>query len=131
MTADSVLIKAQAAALRLMVDTCLIQRPAAVASNPETGYTTTTYTTIYSGVCRVQQRTVLARQFTVGEATVYMSRLELHVPVTITGILADDIISITASVHDQDLIGRKWHVSELGHKTYESARRFAMVEILS
>jgi len=131
MTADSVLIRAQAAALKLMKDTCLVRRLTSTATNLETGATTPLYSTIYSGVCRIQQRSILARAFNVGEAEVYMTRLELHVPMSITGVLADDLVTITASPHDADLLNHYFRVRLLGHKTYASARRFELIEVLS
>lgn len=131
MTADSVLIKAQAAALALMVDTCTIKRLTSTATNPETGSTTPLYSTIYSGVCRVQQRSILARAFNVAEAEVYMGRLELHIPVSVVGVQSDDVVTIVTSLHDGDLVNRVFSLRELGHKTYESARRFSIIEISS
>lgn len=131
MSADSVLIRAQAAALALMVDSCVITRLSSTASNPETGSTLSVYTTIYSGVCRIQQRSILARAFNVAEAEVYMVRLELHLPVSVTGVLADDVVAVTASRHDPDLLTHSFRTRELGHKTYASARRFELIEVLS
>jgi hypothetical protein len=62
---------------------------------------------------------------------VFVARLELHVPVTVTGVASDDLVNITASVNDPDLLGRSWHVRELAHKSFQSARRFSMIEITS
>jgi hypothetical protein len=131
MSADRVLARAQAAALALMVDTCTVKRLASTSTDPETGVITPTYTTVYSGVCRVQQRVPRATPQTVGEAEVFVARLELHVPVTVTGVASDDLVNITASVNDPDLLGRSWHVRELAHKSFQSARRFSMIEITS
>jgi len=131
MTADSVLIKAQRAALALMVDTCTITRLVSTSTNPETGQVTNFYNTIYTGVCRIQQRSILARAFNVAEAEQYMVRLELHLPVTATGVNADDVVTMLTSLHDADLVGRRFSARVLGHKTYESARRFELIEVLS
>ncbi len=75
MTADSALIRAQAAALKLMVDTCLVRRLTSTATNLETGATTPLYSTIY--------------------------------------------------------LNHYFRVRLLGHKTYASARRFELIEVLS
>lgn len=131
MTADSVLIRAQAAALALMVDTCSVTRLTSTITDAETGVTTPVYSTIYTGVCRIQQRSILARAFNVAEAQVYMGRLELHIPVSVTGVLSDDVLTVLTSRHDADLVNRVFSVRELGHKTYESARRFSIIEISS
>lgn len=131
MTADSILIRARAAALALMVDTCTITRLVSTSTNPETGQVTPIYTTIYAGVCRIQQRSILARAFNVAEAEQYMVRLELHLPMTAVGVNADDITTMNTSLHDADLVGRLFRTRVLGHKTYASARRFELIEVLS
>jgi hypothetical protein len=115
-----------------MVDTCTIRRLASTSTDAETGVITPTYTTIYSGACKVQQRsTAQARPHDLGEATVFVAPLELHLPVTVTGVASDDLVNITASVHDPDLPGRSWHIRELAHKSFASARRFSMIEVTS
>ncbi len=129
-----VLSRAQAAALALMVDTCTVQRRPNGPTDPtntETGVVTPAYTTIYTGVCKVRQRAGVARPATVGEAEIFLSRLELHVPVTVTGIASDDQVTITASAHDPDLVGRKFKVRELAHKSFPSARRYSIIEVTS
>jgi hypothetical protein len=121
MSAASVLARAQAAAVALMVDTCTIRRLASTSTDAETGVITATYTTIYSGACRVQQRsTAQARPHDLGEAAVFVAPLELHLPVTVIGVASDDLVNITASVHDPDLPGRSWHIRELAHKSFAS-----------
>lgn len=131
--ASHVLSRAQSAALALMVDAVIVKRlnPATTTTNTDTGVITAAYTTIYTGPCKIQQRSGIARPATVGEAEVFVSRLELHVPVTVTGILSDDVATVTASVHDPDLVGRSFHVRELAHKTLASARRYSIVEVTS
>lgn len=132
MSAASVLARAQAAALLLMVDTCTIRRLGSPTADPETGVVTPAYTTVYSGACRVQQRsTAQARPHTIGEAAIFEAPLELHLPVTVTGVASDDLVAITASAHDADLLGRSWHIRELAHKSFASARRFSMIEVTS
>lgn len=126
-----VLSRAQTAAQALMVDTCLVQRVASQSTDPDTGVITYTYSTVYAGPCKVQQRAAIARPEVIGEAAVFMSRLELHVPVSVTGIASDDRVSITASAHDPDLLGRVWHIRELAHKSLASARRYSIVEVTS
>lgn len=114
-----------------MVDSCTIRRPNESAVDPDTGVITPAYTLIYSGPCRIQQRTPRAQPRNVGEAEVFVARLELHVPTSVTGVNSDDLVNITSSSHDQDLIGRSWHIRELAHKTYASARRFSLIEVTS
>jgi uncharacterized protein DUF6093 len=130
-TADSLIVRAQAAAQALMVDTCTVRRVTGTSTNTTTGAVTPTYSTIYTGACKVQQRQAIARPETIGEATVFISRLELHLPVTVTGVASDDLVTVTASVHDADLVGRTFHIRELAHKSFLTARRFSMIEVTS
>lgn len=131
MSAASVLARAQAAALALMVDTCTVKRLASTSTDPETGVITPTYTTVYSGVCKVQQRMPRAMPQSVGEAEVFVAHMELHLPVSVTGVASDDLVNVTASAYDADLLGRSWHIRSLAHKSFESARRFSMIEVTS
>lgn len=131
MSAASVLARAQAAALSLMVDTVTVRRKTGESTNSETGVVTPTLSTIYTGVCKVQQRAGIARPAAVGEAEVFVSRLEMHVPVSVTGIASDDLATVDTSAHDQDLVGRVFHVRELAHKSFASARRYSIVEVTS
>ena len=126
-----VLGRAQTAARALMVDTGRVRRKTGESTDSDTGVITPTYSVIYAGPCKVQQRAAIARPEVIGEAGVFVSRLELHVPVSVTGIQSDDLFDLTAAAHDQDLLGRVWHVRELAHKTFASARRYSMVEVTS
>lgn len=129
--ASRVLSRAQAAALALMVDTGRVRRRIGESTDPDTGIITPTYSVIYAGPCKVQQTRAIARPEVIGEAGVFVARLELHVPVSVTGIQSDDLFDLTAVGHDQDLLGRVWHVRELAHKTWPSARRYSLVEVTS
>jgi hypothetical protein len=129
MSATTIILRAQTAAAALMVDTVTITR---LTGNPTdgNGNTTPTYATIYTGKCKIQQRQAVARPENVGQAEVYISRLEMHLPVSVTGVASDDIATITAS-RDPDLVSRKFHVRELAHKTFDSARRYQIIEVTS
>lgn len=130
MSANTLLVRAQAAAKALMVDACTIKHKTG-ESTDAVGNVIPTYSTTYTGVCKVQQRQVEARPATVGEAAVFISRLELHVPVSVTGVASDDLVTITASAHDADLVGRTFRIRELAHKSFPSARRFSIIEVTS
>ena len=135
MSAASALLRGRALALSLMVDTCTVTRldPATTTTDPDTGVVTKGFTTIYSGPCKVQRvpRASRTQPVSVGEAEVILSRLELHVPTSAVGILADDIATITASTFDADLVGKVFHVRELAHKSWETARRYGVEEVAS
>lgn len=131
MSASSVLLRGRAAAEALMVDTCTIRRVAGQVTDPETGVVTRTYSTVYSGKCKVQQQAGIARPERIAEAEVFVARLELHIPMSVIAVASDDLATITASVHDPDLVDREFHVRELAHKTLATARRYSIVEVTS
>lgn len=134
MTATSTLLRGRRAAEALMLDTVTVTRadPGATTTDPESGQVVPASTTIYTGVGKIQssQRS-LARPAMVGEAERYVTHLELHLPVSATGVAADDIATVTASTLDPDLVGCVFHVRELAHKTFLTARRFEIIEVTS
>lgn len=125
------LLRGRAAAEALMVDTCTIRRKTGETTDPDTGVITPTLTTIYTGKCRIQQQSGIARPADVGQANVFLSRLELQIPMAVTGVDSDDEAVIDTSVNDPDLVGRVFHVRELAHKTHATARRFQVDEVTS
>jgi hypothetical protein len=131
MTASSAILRARAAAERLMIDACTVQRQTGSTTNTETGMVVPVLWTVYTGPCKVQQRSAGGSPRNLGEAAVFVSRSELHLPVAVTAVASDDLVTITASTHDPKLVNRQYHIQELSHKSFLSARRFAMVEVTS
>lgn len=131
MTAESVLIRAQDAAARLMVDAGVIKRRTTQVVDPETGILTQLYSTIYTGKCRVQRRTMFDRPRDAGQAFELMLAVEVQIPITVLGVAAEDIFTQTASLHDADLVGRVFHIKGLSHKSHPSSRHLQCVEINS
>jgi hypothetical protein len=135
MSATSAVLAGRRAAEALMVDTCTIRRVTGQATDDTTGKVTPTYSTIYSGKCKLQalgsQGQAPARPHSIAEAQVFLQQIELHVPMSVTGVQADDLVTVTASSLDADLVGRTWHVRALSHKSFQTARRFGLEEVLS
>ena len=130
MSVASLLAQGRAAAERLMVDTCTIRRRTGETTSPVTGAVTPTYSTIYTGRCRVQQSAIgaSATAAEVGEARRLMLSLEVQVPMTVTGVRAEDEVLVTASAHDEDLVDRVLIVKALAHKTHSTSRRIGVEE---
>jgi hypothetical protein len=132
-SATSAMLRGRAAALALMVDTIVVTRldPAGTTTNTETGVVTKAYTTIYSGIGKIQRqpRDILARIADVGQAELFTAHVEVHLPVTATGVASDDIATVTASPNDPDLVGKTFHIRELAAKTWQTARRFGAEQI--
>ncbi len=131
MSATSVTLRGRVAALALMQDQCTITRVTGQTTNLQTGVVTNTTSTIYTGVCRVQRLPSggLSRPATVGEAQLYQQPLYVQVPTTVAGVLLGDVVTITASVLDADLVGRSFWVKELPAKTHTTAHRFGVEEV--
>ena len=133
MSATSITFAGRRAAERLMVDTCTVRRVASHTTDPETGVITPTYSTIYAGKCKVQRNPAPtnSRPTSVGEAEVFLAYIELHLPTSATGVDSDDMATIDTSALDPDLVGVVFHLRELAHKTFQTARRFGVQEVTS
>lgn len=127
MSAASVLARGRAAAEQLMVDACTIRRRTGETTGAG-GYVTPTWDDLYSGKCRIQQATAQAQQQDPGEAYVLMLRLEVQLPMSVTGLEPEDEVTITASAHDPDLVGRVFLIRDLAHASHKTARRVQVVE---
>lgn len=128
MSRASVLARGRAAAETGMVDECVIRRVTGELTDPATGEVTPAYTVIYTGKCRVQGSLAQAGQITAGQDYLLMLRLEVHLPMAVTGLQAGDAITITSATHDPDLPGRVFLIRDLAHKTHATARRVGVVE---
>ena len=111
-----------------MVDTCTVRRRTGTTTDPDTGVTTPTYSTVYAGKCRFQQRQVSASPAEAGDAQVLMLRMELQLPMSAVGFRVDDEVTADTSVHDPDLPGRVFLVRDLAHKSHATARRLGITE---
>lgn len=129
MSRASALARGRTAAELGMVDACTIRRPTGIV-NTGHGQTTTGYVTPdpYSGKCRVQQSLAQAEQQDAGEDYQLLLRLEVQLPMSSTGLEVRDELTITASAHDPDLVGRTFLIRDLFHKTDATARRVQVME---
>lgn len=113
-----------------MRDSCVIRRITSTSGDDFSGVSTPTYLNPdpYSGKCRVQQRTVTDTRYDVGEDSVQLQSMELHLPMSATGLQVNDQVTITSSAQDPDLVGRVFLVRDLFHKTDATARRVGVTE---
>lgn len=133
MSAVAALRRGRTAAERLMVDSCQVVRvtgqPGATV-DPVTGLRTPAPTsTVYAGRCKVQ--TFEAHESTPdsGDHVYTVQRYFIHLPAG-TDVRVDDQITVTASVLDAGLVGRSYQVVELLHKSFATAHRVAVDEIV-
>ena len=130
MSRQQLLEAARAFFLEGCVDTCTIKRVTGEVTDVD-GNVTPTYTALYSGVCRIQQQQPYAERKDVGQAYLLLLRLEVQLPMTVTGLAPDDLLTMVTSVTDPDLPGRVFRVRDLAHKTDASSRRVQCTEITS
>lgn len=129
MSAASVLLRGRQRAEELMIDACVITRATGSSTDGETGVVTPTTTTVYTGPCKVQQAATTGAPKDLGEASVQLQQLQLHIPASATGVQVDDVATITASSFDADLVGKKFTVRGAAHKSFLTARRLDVQEI--
>ncbi len=117
-----------------MVDACTVTRPGAAGTfDPDTGtYTNPTGTAVYSGPCEVQVSDGLTTQNPeAGGQELTITRLTVKVPVSVVGVRVDDVVTVTASLLDPDLVGRVFKVTAGHAKSFLTARRLQVVEVSS
>ncbi len=127
MSAAEVLARGRAFAAELLVDECTIRRRTGEATGPG-GVVTPTHEVLYQGKCRVQQAAATASSSDVGEDMLLMLRLEVQLPMSVTGLRVEDEVTVDTSAHDPDLPGRVFVVKDLAHKSHATARRVGVVE---
>ncbi|MCU1488288.1 MAG: hypothetical protein JWN67_5034 [Actinomycetia bacterium] len=116
-----------------MFDTCTITRHGARPSfNATTGVTTpAARTSVYSGRCKVQSRTLVSSTSEVGGQLVGVQVLEVHVPISVDDVQVDDVVAITAAELDTALVGRSYRVTAVPAKSFATARRLRCEETTS
>jgi hypothetical protein len=127
MSRESALARGRVAAELGMADACVITR-AGDRTTDANGDVTTPTTTLYTGACRVQQHQASADEKNIGEDNLLLLRVEVQLPMTVTGLEVGDVITMTASAYDPDLPGREFRIHDLAHKTEATARRVQCVE---
>lgn len=124
------LARGRAAVQALMVDTCTITRVTGSSTDPGTGVVTETTTEVYAGRCRVQgSKAGQGVRMDPGETSVVMLRLEVQLPMSVVGLAEGDEVTVTASVHDEDLVGCRFRIHDLAHKTHATSRRVLVTEV--
>lgn len=112
-----------------MVDACTIKHKTGETTDGELGTVTPSYSTVYTGKCKVKRQAAGAGPTDVGQASVFISALEIHVPVTVTGVVVDDLVTVTASALDPALVGSQYRVRDVLEKSFLTARRLACIEV--
>jgi len=129
MSRDTVLARGRAIAERAFIDTCTIRRRTGETTDDLTGAVTPTYSTVYTGTCRIQQSIAQGQRVESGEASVVVLRRELQLPVVASAAVRHgDEATITASVNDPALVGRVFVLRDEHSKSEATARRMTCEE---
>ncbi len=115
-----------------MVEACTIAHPGGAATfDPNTGaYTDPAGTVFYTGPCEVQVSDgVTAQDSEAGGTELTVLRLMVKIPVAVEGVVIDDVVTVTASLLDPDLVGRVFRVTAGHAKSFLTARRLQVEEI--
>jgi hypothetical protein len=123
------LLESRADAESLMLDTCKIVRPGDPVTDPVTDVVTTPLESLYTGKARVQGLDPQEGNPEAGGATLTVQRYRVDIPV---GAYVPDIghvVEITAAALDPNMVGRRYRVVALLHKTLATAYRLGVEEV--
>ena len=102
-------------------------------TDPDTGSDVYAPTVRFSSKCKVQARNLQARQEEVGGRTATTVSVELHLPISAAAVEVGDLCEITAvgALSDAHLLGRVFRVVAPVAKSFATARRFDVEEVVS
>jgi hypothetical protein len=126
MTATAALQAGRALAEALMLDTCVIERESGTTTDPDTGDIVTTWATVYTGRAKVQTYEAQESNPDAGGSIRTSQRYTVHIPVGSYEPEVGDRITITAAATDPHIVGRKYRVAALLHKTLATAYRLGV-----
>lgn len=131
MSATSVTLRGRAKAEELMLSTCTITRGATSIVDPDTGMITGTTTTVYTGKCKVQQSAPASSPTVIGEAAVFLSSAQLHLPVSTEteDVAPDDLATINSCLPNPGMVGKTFRLRAPLDKDFLTARRFPVTEV--
>lgn len=113
-----------------MVDACTVQRPGPAVTDAD-GNVTPSLTPVYTGRCKVQQTISQASNPTAGGHQFTVQDVRWDTPVAAGPFLVDDVVTMTASVLDPQLVGRVFRVIETFHKSGATAQRTRVSEVVA
>jgi len=126
-TAPTALRSGRAAAERLMTDACTLERPGELVDDV-TGEAV--METVYEGRCKIQTYEGYEQNPTAGGAVLTVQRYRVDLPVTVQP-RPGDIVTITASETDPNLAGKAYRVTAPFNKTYATASRCFVDEVVT
>ena len=134
MTLETALFAGRRAAERMMTDTCAVRYPTGTSTpDPDTGTEAPDYADRFTSKCKVQARNLQARQEEVGGRTATTVSVELHLPIDAPAVEVGDVCEIAAvgALSDPQMLGRKFRVVAPVAKSFATARRLDVEEMVS
>ncbi len=124
MTLESVLARGRVKALILMVDRCVIERETSGSFNSATGTYGDSWSTVYTGRCRLKGGGGSDSQF--ADHEVVLAGYQIILPWdTEPEILVNDRVTLTVC-EDDWAVGRQWQVTDVGFNGISTARRITV-----
>lgn len=130
MTAASAIRAGQRAALAIMTDAVTIARVGEPVTDLDTGEVVSTETEIYSGPGRIQTYEAQEANPNAGGSIWTQQRYAAHVPVGSCDPHVGDVVTVVSASIDPRLAGRRYRVVALLHKTFPTAYRLGVEELL-
>lgn len=116
----------------LMTATCVIRRATGdMTVDPATDADVPEYADLFTSVCKVQARNLQARQQEAGGRTATTVALQLHLPVSAAEVSVGDYAHVLTSPLDPELVGRTFTVVGPSAKSYATARRLEIEEVVA
>jgi len=130
-SAEAAVLAGRREAEALMVDACTVSRPGDPTTDPETGNVTPSSTLVYTGPCKVQQTISQASNPNAGGHAFTVQDSRVDFPVAAGPLLVNDVVIMRVSVLDPQLVGREMRVVELFHKSFATAQRTRVTEVVA
>ena len=133
MSATTATLAGRRAAETGMTDTWAVYRYTDGVLNETTGQYAPTATTVYSGPGKLQSFESYEQNPVAGSHDYTVMRPILHLPVNTSSALVEvgDTAVCLASPMDADLVGREVTIEGFQSKTYITARRFPVSEVIA
>lgn len=107
-----------------MTDQCRITRPGPKVWDEDAGVHVSVPVTVYEGSCRIKHPSTSAADVEAGSQLVTVSQLQLHLPVTATGVRVGDTAEIVASPTRPAQAQRRFRIADPFDGSQTTALRF-------
>lgn len=128
MSLRSVTQAGRIAAEALMLDSCLVERPGDPELDRLTGDLEPASAVVYVGRCRIQTWQPQESTPETAGHTATVQRYSVHVPVGSYAPEIGDVVLVDSAALDPNLVGRRFRVVALLHKTAATAYRLAVTD---